>query len=149
MSSWLLHKERTQTVHKAAVPVLLPHLQTGTPHPQPHSGRAVWGALCQPQLPSATAKSLAEPVFSWYHGKNPWGGGLAAPSSISARPGITWAIPGRGDSEAGNTSLPWTTAYRLLPLPSSPFLPPFPQGPNSQLCCSINIITIIILSLDT
>lgn len=84
----------------------------------------------------------------------PWGGGLAAASL----PGQAWPLAAglscRGDSgrepcEGPGTNLSWSTAYSLLPLPSSPFLTPFPQGPNSQLCCSINIITIIILSLDT
>lgn len=125
--------------------------------PQPCSGRAGKDALSHPQLFQPLAKpsqALRCPGVSarWSCGSQR--ASLLRQASPRHPPwplGDSWQrwLTGREPCKGPGTCLHWNTAYSLLPLPSSPFLPPFPRGPNSRLCCSINIITIIILSLDT
>lgn len=126
------------------------------PHPQPHSSRAVWMLCANPSSVQPLPNPLQGQCVAGITSRTPGEVVLQLPASTSAGPGTTWPLPlAAGPFLAGVTQRQGTLAQAcpkplptLLPLPSSPFLPPFPQGPNSQLCCSINT-TIIILSLDT
>lgn len=139
------------------VPGLDP-LQTGTPPLSPTAVKLSGCSVPTPapfshcQIPCRASVFLVarqEPLGRWSCSSQQ----ASLPGQHHLATGLgCWAIPATGDSEAGALQGPWHNPalnHCLQTLPSSPFLPPSPQGPNSQLCCSINIITIIILSLDT
>lgn len=170
MYSWLLYKKRAHTACcsrrvpcQRCCPVQPGRAgpQTGTSPSSPRQRQSPLGCFVPTPTPLSRRQSPRGPSVvpvAWREPSGRWSRGSRRASPPRQRHPAArlgrGATPGRGDARAGNPPAPGHMpalrhCLQLLPLPSAPFLPPFPRGPNSRLCCSINIITIIILSLDT